>query len=284
MYCSKCGKEVPSDAKFCANCGASIEQDATDSISQAPDEETKEPSKDDLKNNDLSFKKIKNNWNDKYAISVIIVGMIIAAILGFAVKKINHQRDFSDENDLEITNYEGDSVTPDDGIGDDGSEGDEVPPENDFEEEFLTYIQDTYSDNAAEYQGNIYAIFNIKEENLESWDECETFCESMDGHLAVISTEDENEFIYQYIKENGLKISFFGYTDQYSEGDWEWVTGEDSGYTNWAYGQPNNGKNNKNKKKEDYAEFFESTGDGTWNDAPFGSNTHHFICEWEGEW
>lgn len=241
MYCNKCGKEVPSDAKFCASCGASIDQDAANNISQEPNEETKEPSKDKLKSNDLSLKKIKNNWNDKYAISVIIVGMIIAAILGFAVKKLNNQKDFSDGNALEITDYEGDYEDDYETLEDEnnGFDDEEMSSDNGigledeyWEDEFLTYIQECYSDNAAEYQGNVYAIFNIKDENLESWDECETFCESMDGHLAVINSEDENEFIYQYIRENGLKVSFFGYTDQYNEGEWEWVTGEYGEYTN----------------------------------------------------
>lgn len=148
-------------------------------------------------------------------------------------------------------------------------------------ENLLAKIQNNYSADAVEYVGHVYAIYNIKEENLETWDECESFCEDMGGHLAVIETKEENDFLYQYIREKGLVVAFFGYTDQYSEGNWEWITGENAGYTNWAKGQPNNGKNNKNKKEENYAEFYKETQDGTWNDAPFGSNTHRFICEWE---
>ena len=77
----------------------------------------------------------------------------------------------------------------------------------------------------------------------------------------------------------------FGFSDRDSEGDWEWITGEPIDYTNWCYAdgkeQPNDGASRMDGKSEDYAEFYKDTADGTWNDATFGKNTYHFICEWE---
>lgn len=130
------------------------------------------------------------------------------------------------------------------------------------------------------YDGHVYAIFNIRKEGLNSFQETEQWCEERGGHLAVINSEEENEFIYQYVLDSGLKLAFFGYTDEKEEGVWEWVYGE-SDYTNWAEGQPNNGANNKSHKGENYAEFYRKNSDGTWNDAIFAVNTHRFICEWE---
>lgn len=150
-------------------------------------------------------------------------------------------------------------------------------------EEFLETIQYRYNCDAESYQGHIYAIFNYKDEKLNDYNDCERFCESMGGHLAVIESQEENDFIFNYIRSEGLTLAFFGYSDEEYEGDWQWANGSDSTWTNWdtESGQPNNGSTNSNKRRENYAEFFKSSGTGTWNDAPFGSNTYHFICEWE---
>ncbi len=148
------------------------------------------------------------------------------------------------------------------------------------EKDLLNEVHEKYTQAAVTYEGHVYAIFNYKNEGLDSWDECKKFCEDMGGYLAVINSEAENDFVYKYVRDSSLRVAFFGYTDRKKEGKWKWVHGESS-YTNWAKGQPNNGKNNKNKEQEDYAEFYKESADGTWNDAPFGSNTYRFICEWE---
>lgn len=127
---------------------------------------------------------------------------------------------------------------------------------------------------------NAYYIYDIKEEGLDNYREVEEFCEEQGGHLAAINSQDENDFLYSYVCDNGLSVSFFGYSDEDEEGSWEWAYGSSS-YENWADGQPNNGSANKNQRDENYAEFSKKNRDGTWNDAPFGSNTYHFICEWE---
>jgi ribosomal protein L20A (L18A) len=153
------------------------------------------------------------------------------------------------------------------------------------QEDSAIQIAQRYSSNAVEYKNHAYVIFDYKDENLDSFDECEEFCERMGGHLAVINSQDENDFLYNYVTDSGFELAFFGYTDQDTEGQWKWVTDSDNTYTNWCQvsgrEQPNNGSTNPGGKSENYAEFFKNTKDGTWNDAPFGSNTYHFICEWE---
>ncbi|MBQ6540353.1 MAG: hypothetical protein IJL71_04940, partial [Oscillospiraceae bacterium] len=71
-------------------------------------------------------------------------------------------------------------------------------------------------------------------------------------------------------------------TDEATEGEYEWVTGEtyihDSWY--WDYGEPNN------DGAEDYIEMIQSS--GRWNDGEingdfgiYSLNRHGFICEWD---
>jgi beta-lactam-binding protein with PASTA domain len=68
---------------------------------------------------------------------------------------------------------------------------------------------------------------------------------------------------------------WLGGTDAASEGNWEWVTGEPWGYTNWLAGQPDNWQD------EDYLMFW---GLGsitpTWNDGDIASS---YVIEYEPE-
>ena len=138
-----------------------------------------------------------------------------------------------------------------------------------------------YTADPSVFQGHAYGIFNIRECAIDDYPACVKYCEEMGGHMAVINSREENEFIYQMLLDHDLTRAMFGYSDVESEGDWKWVTGE-SGFENWdpVGNQPNNGANNKDKRVENYAEFSKSA-NGTWNDAPFGVNTYRFICEWE---
>lgn len=151
---------------------------------------------------------------------------------------------------------------------------------NSFDEEEDDFDYPSIPDNALYYNEHYYAIYNYKEEGLESFDEVVEFCSDLGGNLAVINSDEENARLYQYVRDSGLSVAFFGYTDEYDEGNWYWIDGY-SDYENWADGQPNNGATNKLRNPENYAEFAKSSSDGTWGDAPFGKNTYHFICEWD---
>lgn len=131
------------------------------------------------------------------------------------------------------------------------------------------------------FEGHTYAIFNFVEDlELETFDECEDFCESIGGHMAVINSPEENEFLFDYCLSKNRENSFFGYTDQGTENRWRWVDGTPRGYENWSVDpkQPNN-----KGGREHYAQFYGDKKDGTWNDARFGDQSWRFLCEWEEE-
>lgn len=89
------------------------------------------------------------------------------------------------------------------------------------------------------------------------------------GHLATISSAAENNFIATIA--GGL--AWIGLTDQDSESNFVWVTGEPFVYTNWAPGEPNNVGN------EDWVEINRG-GFGRWNDLP-ASSTRVLIVEFD---
>ena len=129
--------------------------------------------------------------------------------------------------------------------------------------------------------GHWYKVYNYKDYGLaEDFNAWEQFCASKNGYMAVINDAEENQFIYNFLLNKGLTVAFFGYTDEFSEGQWTWIHGN-STYTNWAPGQPNNGANNESGRTEDYAQFYKETANGMWNDAPIAENSYRFVCEWD---
>ncbi len=61
---------------------------------------------------------------------------------------------------------------------------------------------------------------------------------SYGGHLTAIGDAGENNWLDATF---GITSWFWiGFTDQASEGDWLWTTGEPVTYTNWNPGEPNN--------------------------------------------
>lgn len=135
-----------------------------------------------------------------------------------------------------------------------------------------------------------YAIFNL---SGLTWDEASRCCNLLGGHLATITSLEEQQFIEKYVLINGTKNSYWLGASQTDLG-WKWLTGEDfSNYTNWAKGQPDNCE-----RQEDRLMIYKETNPvnkygtyGYWNDLNnsgicknetfFGAENIGFICEWD---
>ncbi len=132
-------------------------------------------------------------------------------------------------------------------------------------------------DGAVEFNGHWYKV--IQDDLVNDWNSALQYCANLNGYLATITSQEENNFLYSYISQEGYSSAYFGLSDSINEGTWIWCNGEQSSYTNWHNNEPNGENSN-----EDYALFYYKYSDGTWNDGDFGNQTANsgtaFICEW----
>lgn len=149
------------------------------------------------------------------------------------------------------------------------------------------YICEWEASDAAEetqvegYTGHLYEFYTLPESEWESgpitWQQAEKRCEWKGGHLAVIESSTENFLLYSAMKSKGYENAYFGFSDESSEGNWKWVNGTSTSYTNWHSGEPSN-----QDGIEHYAMFYEKFQDGTWNDADGIIDAGcAYICEWD---
>jgi len=83
-------------------------------------------------------------------------------------------------------------------------------------------------DYLGEFNGSAYFLSN----EMTNWEGAVTGADAIGGHLAVVSNNEENEFL-----KNGLnEITFLGFADNAVEGDITWINGETVDYTNFNTG------------------------------------------------
>lgn len=127
-----------------------------------------------------------------------------------------------------------------------------------------------------------------------SWYNAKVKCEELGGHLLVISSSEEQEYINSYVEELRLagKLTkqniWLGAT--ISDGILSWVADEGTNYTNWASGEPNNVFGMQDCVMM-YTSLSVNGSSGYWNDENgngrnwegYTLNDTGYICEWPEE-
>lgn len=115
----------------------------------------------------------------------------------------------------------------------------------------------TVAQESGEWSGSV--VFNKNTYELYdyslNWEEANTFCEKMGGHLVTITSEEEQNEINRLIKKGKYVRYWQGLTDKEVEGEFVYVTGETTTYSNWCAGEPNN------KGNEDYVAIMKPSGE-----------------------
>lgn len=130
-----------------------------------------------------------------------------------------------------------------------------------------------------------YKVFN---EGM-TWQDAAKRCENLGGHLATITSDQEQTEIYRLLMQHAEKHGYWLGGFRGRLGNWEWITGEPFTYANWAYGEPNNANGvediimilgDRNRDKFWFATWNDIGSDAS--DHPyFGQANFGFICEWE---
>lgn len=138
------------------------------------------------------------------------------------------------------------------------------------------------------YNGHHYYIYD---DVRTSWTDASRKCNDRGGYLAVINDSEENEELFQYMISMGYEQAFFGMTDSIDEGDWIYISGDSSDFTDWGQNSKGVEEPNNADYGENYAQLDVNMLEGHWNDARFGKKTYTpegsayqdlytYICEW----
>lgn len=119
MYCNNCGNELIAGAKFCSNCGAPVNQEADNGISQTPKQEvteteitSNEETKEVQEKTEITWQnpvKAKRPFNKKLAVILSLVLVLLIAGLGtgfYIVKaKTDDFRNYIAETEKKAKSY-----------------------------------------------------------------------------------------------------------------------------------------------------------------------------------
>jgi hypothetical protein len=110
-----------------------------------------------------------------------------------------------------------------------------------------------------------------------TWKEARDKCRAKGGHLAKVTSAEQNQFLTSLLTEQEIESAWLGATDEEHEDSWTWLDGSPLTYANWDPGQPNNGG-----EGEHYLLLWVER-DGRWTDQPDRSERHQpgFICQWD---
>ncbi|GCL40844.1 hypothetical protein NIES80_05340 [Dolichospermum planctonicum] len=103
------------------------------------------------------------------------------------------------------------------------------------------------------YNGNTYLLTTAG-----TWQQSQAQAQSLGGNLVTVNNQAEQDWLATTF--GGSELLWIGFTDEVTEGQFRWVSGETSTYTNWHFGEPNNAHGG-----EDYA-MMNWNWAGIWND------------------
>ena len=119
----------------------------------------------------------------------------------------------------------------------------------------------TYFNNGSEYRLTSTAT---------TWEQAQNEAEAAGGNLITINDVIEKQWISQTFGTD--RPYWTGLSDRNSEGEFTWVSGEDSAYRNWQPNQPNNSTSG-----EDYTVINSTPGDDRWDDVTNNENFYGII-------
>ncbi len=151
------------------------------------------------------------------------------------------------------------------------------------------FAKDDELQETTSYNGHRYQLFDTP----MNWNEAEAYCESLGGHLATITSDEEQAKLEELLIIGTKNAYWLGASDSNYDGNWQWITNEEFSYHNWANQQPDRYLKSENSlmiyreanplnKDSGFGQWNDLSPDGTCEDDTFfGLDNFGFICEWE---
>jgi len=136
--------------------------------------------------------------------------------------------------------------------------------------------------------GHYYSAIHI-DEGI-NWNKAKELSENtsfigLSGHLATITSQKENDCIYNSLGSELLAGYWLGGIQPEGSnepnGNWQWVTNETWDFTNWGQGEPNNGVHAGINDEEALQFHPTSSPPYTWNDLEKTALMPGFVVEYE---
>lgn len=132
---------------------------------------------------------------------------------------------------------------------------------------------------AVEFNGHYYTIYDfspLSSSETNTWENAFDYCEGVNGNMAVINSEEENDFLMSLLVDSPYDQAYFGLRND-GENNWEWANGSTDTYRNWSFGTDDH-------RQGSYAMLSTDNSDGTWDQGDFteADGGTAFFCEWEG--
>lgn len=128
-----------------------------------------------------------------------------------------------------------------------------------------------------EYNGNSYDLRYLGP--VLSWEDARDQAAGEGGHLATLTSEEENTAVWNYLIANlaGTDYQQYWLGGYHGAGSaWNWVTGETWNFETWHAGEPNNGMGGT----QHYLHYWD-TDTGAWDDMENGRYMGGFVIEFE---
>ncbi len=145
---------------------------------------------------------------------------------------------------------------------------------------FAVKVEAANKSEMVEFNGHYYEVFD---ESM-TWNDAKNKCEDLGGHLATITSQEEQNLVGELVNKGKKKSYWLG--GKINNSVWSWITGEKFSYTHWYPGEPNSSGNYMQifSPKSNYSSI--SNGwDNTTATGDRGGGIKYseigFVCEWD---
>ena len=115
--------------------------------------------------------------------------------------------------------------------------------------------------------------------SASTWTNSRKFCQNLGADLAVIKSEDENQFLYKLLQKTSGELKPSGWIGFYRKADnkFHWLDDrpEEGNYQNWSDGNPSD-----TGGTEDCVHLRGGSFEGKWNDLTCSRTDPVAICQW----